>query len=412
MVLNISRCVAKALLLGCASTLASALHAQSLPDIAQAIPRDDPEYEPSPIFAGPLRVTLNGDARIEYDDNVFALPDDVTEDGIVVLSANTALTHRSGVLTTSLNAAVTARRFLDQTSQDSIAARLQAALVWEPREGEVFNLRAGWDRAIEDRGDPEARTATDVGPRQIDISSVRASYRRSRGKLLLDLSAEVSEFDAVSAIDDDRDFTLIGGTAKLGMRVGGQVFATASAFVTNRDFRIVDPGSGISRDANVYGASLGIDFVPGGLFEGDISVGVFRNDPSDPALDARTGLSVSGLLTYRPTRRVALVLDAFRGDVATFRGGAAGRVDTVGRVTWQQEIRHNLLSSASVGYRSSDFVDSGISEDTVIANAGLEYLLNRNLSLAGQLNFGSRESDIVLEQFDRFRGSVGIRFRF
>lgn len=190
------------------------------------------------------------------------------------------------------------------------------------------------------------------------------------------------------------------------------MFATATAFVAVRDFRLATDFNGVNRDATIYGARAGIEFVPGGFFEGSISAGIFRNEPSDPQLSARTGLSVAGLLTYRPTKRMALVLDAFNGDVATFRGGASGRTDTVVRLIWQHEIRHNLYSSVSAGYRESDFIDSGIKEQTVIASAGLEYLVAKNFSLVGQLNYGSRDSNLPREEFERFRGNIGVRFRF
>ena len=408
---NLQSVPIKALAVIIAATPAT-LSAQSMPDVAPAIPRDDPEFDPAPIFLGTVELSVEGDVRIEYDDNVFALPDDPTSDGVFVLSTQTELTHRTGDVTTSFVAGITARRFMDQIQQNSDAALFRLGLTWEPREAETLSFGASWERAIEDRGDPEARQSTALGPRQIDISSARVGYRRAQGKLLLDVGAEATKFDARAPIDDDRDFTVYGGTAKLGFKVGGRMFATASAFVTKRDFRLAVSSQGIDRDATIYGGRVGVEILPGGFFEGSISGGVFRSEPSDPLLDARTGLSLEGMLTYRPTRRMALILDASRGDVATFRGGASGRTDTTVRITWQQEIRHNLFSSVSVGYRDSAFVDAAISEQTVIARADVEYLVGRNLSLVGQLGYGSRDSDLPLEQFDRFRGSLGIRFRF
>lgn len=412
MVLTDLRSLAFSLVSISALAAPGALSAQSLPDVAPAIPREDPEYEPAGIFIGPVQLSVGGDAKIEYDDNVFALPDAPTSDGIFVVSTRAGLTHRTGNFAARLNAGMTARRFLDQISQNSEAARIQLGLEWEPRQAETLSLTARWERAVEDRGDPESRLNTALGPRQIDVSSVNLGYRRASGRLLLDLYAEATEFDARDALDDDRDFSIYGGTAKVGMRVGGQLFATVSAFATRRDFRLPLSSQGIDRDATIYGARAGVEFAPGGFFEGNISAGFFRNEPSDPTLDARSGLSIAGELTYRPTRRMALIFDASRGDVATFRGGASGRTDTVTRVTWQQEIRHNLFSSASVGYRDSDFVDAAVSEQTVIARGEVEYLVNRNFSVVGQASYGSRDSDLPLEQFDRFRAGVGIRFRF
>lgn len=412
MVLNRSRALSGAVLAVSAGAIPAALSAQTLPDIAPAIARFDPEYEPAPIDIGPVRLSIDGNVRIEYDDNVFALPDNPTSDGIAVASLEAGLQHRAGAFTAKLDASVTARRFFEETSQDSEAMRVRAGLAWEPHQEETFEVSGTLQRAVEDRGDPEARLELDRGPRLIDIASVVAGYHRARGKLLFDLTGEVTELDAVDRLDDDRDFTVYGGTAKLGVRTGGRMYATATAFVSVRDFRLATDFGGINRDATIYGARAGIEFIPGGFFEGSISAGVFRNEPSDPQLTARTGFSLNGLLTYRPTRRMALVLNAFNGDVATFRGGTSGRTDTVLRLVWQHEIRHNLLSSVSAGYRKSDFIESGIEEQTFIASGGLEYLMTRNLSLVGNITYGTRESDLARDEFERLRANIGIRFRF
>ncbi len=412
MVLRCSRTLAFALILVPATLAPGEALAQSLPDVAPALPRDDPEYEISPTFVGPVAITLEGNARVEYDDNIFALPEDKVGDAVFLASANAGFAVGTGNLTARLDSSVAIRRFADHSIQDTDAARFEGNLVYQPRATETFSLSASWERAVEDRGDPEARRSPALGPRTLDVSSMVAAYERSGGRLQLNLQAEATKFDATAAIDDDRDFTVYGGSAKLGLRVGGRMYATVSAFASQRDFRLAFSPNGINRDATIYGARAGVQFAPGGMLEGSLSAGIFRNNPEDPALNARTGLSVDGLLVYRPTRRMALIFDASRGDVATFRGGASGRTDTTVRATWEQEIRHNLYSSVSVGYRDSAFVDSGTDEQTVIGRGKLEFVLNRNVSLFGEVSYGSRNSDLPTEEFDRVRGSVGFRMRF
>ena len=389
-----------------------AARAQSLPDVAPAIPRIDPEFNPKPVVLEGISFTLESDARIEYDDNVFALPDDTTSDAEFVFTTKAELTHRTDKLVTRFQADVALSRFANETTQNSNAAGFEAGVIWSPRSEERISLGASYDRTIEDRGDPEARRITTLGPREIDVASVFAGYRRSRGKILLDLRAEATEFDALSALDRDRDFVVYGGTAKFGLRLSGQTFATVTAFASERDFRLPISPQGINRDAVIYGGRAGLDFAPGGKFEGNISVGVFRNEPEDALLNPRTGISLQSLVIFRPRQRTALVFDAFRGDVATFRSGASGRTDTTLRATVQQEARHNLFASVSVGYRKSEFIGSGNSEDTFIANGQVEFLVNRNFSLIARLSYGTRDSDVGFEEFDRFRGGIGVKARF
>ena len=412
MVLGAPRSLAIALLPGFALVVPSLASAQALREVTPAIPRVDSEYEPIATVLGGVTISLEVEPSIEYDNNIFATSDDPTEDVSYNLRSQAVLSHQTGNFTASLTGDVDLRRYFEETGQNADAGGVEGTLVWSPRTEEVASIVASIDRVIEDRGDPEARVNPDLGPRAVRVSSVEAGYRRARGKLLFDFGAEATEFDALSPLDDDRDFFVAGGIAKLGVRVAGQAFATASAFYSNRDFRLETSPQGVNRDAQIYGGRLGVDFLPGGLFEGGFSVGVFRNEPEDPSIAPRTGLSLDGLLTFYPRRRMALIFEASRGDVATFRGGAAGRTDTSARVTWQHEIRHNLFSSLSLGYLESNFEESNITQETVIARGEIEYLIGRNVSVLGNISFGDRDSDLALEEFDRRRGGISLRFRF
>lgn len=388
------------------------LSAQSLPPVAPALPRADPEYQVEPRRLGLIDVSFDLASTAYVDSNVFATPDDEVTDVVFEVAPFVRASTRSGAFTAQLEAGANFRRFADRTTQDTDAASILGSLVYSPRQGETISLTGGWQRTIEDRGDPEARLSLDLGPREIDISTVSADYRNAGGQVLYDIHAEMTRFDARDNIDDDRDFRIVGGSASIGVKAQGRLYLTASAFGTRRDFRLDVAPTGIDNDATIYGARAGVEILPGGPIEGRFSAGVFRNEPDDPLLEDRTGLSLDGFLTVRPTRRMALIFQASNGDVATFRGGAAGRTDTIARVTWQHEIRHNLYSSASIGYRRSDFEGASVREETIIAGAELEYVVARKLSLFTDLSFGSRTSDLAREEFDRFRGGLGVRFRF
>ncbi|MBO9517205.1 MAG: outer membrane beta-barrel protein [Porphyrobacter sp.] len=379
---------------------------------APAVRGNDPEYRVRPTQVGSLAITAGADLHVGYDDNIYAIPTDPIADEIVQVDVMADVSHRSGPFDLNLHGAFGARRYATYSTENAETYRVAGDMAWRPSQADALRLNVGYERAIEDRGDPEARDIRAIGPREIDIASAIAGYRRTSGKLLLDIEGSAIKNDAVSIIDADRDYTSYSGRATAGYRVGGSVFATATGFITNRDFRLNTTLSGLLRNTTTYGGRVGFEVSPGGVLEGNFSAGVFQHEPAEPTIDSYTGLSVAGQLVYRPTRRAAIILDALNGDVVTFRNGASGRTDTSVQLTWQHEIRHNLYSSLGAAYRHSKYRGSGLTEETAQGRFELEYLISRNLSVVADASYGKRTSEVPFDEFERFRGGVAARLRF
>ena len=397
--------------IGAAMTVPQHLAAQTV--IAPLVAGDDEEFQIDPITAGPLRVSPRVITTARYDSNVLASPDGTEVDDLEFI-VRPELDVRVGEnnLRFDLQGFGQFSRFLDFTTEDSDTYGVSGGLTYSPSQGNRLNAQAGYARFAEDRSDPEARNLAGPGPRLVDNTFANVSYVRDGGRILLDLEAEIRELDAVSSFDDDRDFTSISGRATVGYRVSGPVYATVTGFVVDRDFRLPATPTDPSRDATTYGARVGVTFFESPRFRGRAGVGVFKFDPKDARIDSRTGLSVDGSVAYLPTRRAAIVLDAFRGDVATFRSGAQSRTDTRLALTGQFEMRHNFYGRAGVRWRKTEFIGSGIEEETYGPTVAVEYLANRRLSLIADASFAERVSDDLSEEFERFRVGITARFRF
>ena len=283
---------------------------------------------------------------------------------------------------------------------------------YQPEASTRINLRAGYARQKENRGDPEARDLAGPGPRLFDNTFASVDFRRTGGRVLLALEGAYSDLNAISPIDDDRDFKTYAGSATVGLRVSGPVYATVTGFVNYRDFRLESTLLDPDRDATTYGAQAGISFVESQRFRGNARFGFFRFDPSDPTLDPRSGFSANVSLVYLPTRRLAVILEAFNGDVATFRRGAQARTDTSVSLTLQEEIRHNFYGRAGIRYSRNRFIGTGIEERVISPEIALEFLASRRLSFIAQARYADRSSDDPTQEFDKLSISVGTRFRF
>ncbi|WP_226637300.1 outer membrane beta-barrel protein [Novosphingobium profundi] len=400
--------------LGALGALAAPARAQTetLGSTAPTVYPDDPEYRAQPIRLGGLSLTTNANVRLNYDSNIYAAPIERYDDVYADFSGEVRADSSPGPVTLTGGVTGTVRRYASRSTENSERWRLDATVKWSPSRTSLYSLGASLQRAVEDRSDSEARTNPDRGPRRFDILATEFHLRTQPGRLLFDLQASATRFDALSGIDADRDFSAYNGQAAVGLRVGGTVFVTASTFVNRREFRLSRTPAGFERDTTTYGGQLGLNVEPGGLFEGRLGVGVFRYDPDEPTAPGRTGLSVSGALIYRPSRRTALLLDAFNGDVATFRTGAQGRTDTRLRLTAEQEIRHNLFAKLSGSFRRSKFVGTGISEDTATVSGEIEHVIARNISISLDAQFSKRTSERFAARFERFRAGFSLRARF
>ncbi|MEM7666577.1 MAG: outer membrane beta-barrel protein [Pseudomonadota bacterium] len=381
--------------------------------IAPLVAGDDPEYEIDPITLGPLRLSPELLASAAYDDNVIADPDgSEIEDAEFIVRPQLVARLGEENLRFTLEGYGEFSRFADFTSEDSDTYGVSGNLSYSTGLTSRLNFNASYARLKENRGDPEALDLAEPGPRLVDNTFANVDYRRTGGRVLLALEAAYSDLDAVSPFDDDRDFETYSARATAGYRVSGPIYATATGFVSVRDFRLEATLTDPDRDATTYGGQLGVTFVESERLRGRARVGVFRFNPADASFDPRTGFSADVSVTYLPTRRTALILEAFNGDVATFRSGAQARTDTRVSLTGQFEIRHNLYARTGLRWIQNRFIGSGVEEEIFGSTLALEFLVGRRLSLIAQIEAADRTSDDPAQEFDRFRTSIAAFVRF
>lgn len=369
------------------------------------------DYQPIGLNLGKVRVYPELNLLLEHDSNIYALPENEKDDRIFYLIPRIRAELDSGTWQFRGLARAQLRRFVEFESENSTSGIVEGFARWSPREGETVRALASWQRVVEDRGDPEANDVPDRGPRRLNLIRSELGYRRDSGTWLLGVSGQANRIDYLADADADRDHNSYAGQASLGRQVGGLTFATLTVFAINRDFDQVDL-LGVDRDATTYGARGGIVINPGGIVFGEASVGVFRFDPADDVIDSYTGMSLSGNISYRPTQRTTLHLEAFRGNVATYRAGAVARTDTRVQLTAQQEIRHNLYGRAAVFTRNTDYRGNRESQRTIGTEGELEYFINRNVGVTFGARYARRSSDNEFEEFTRFRALAGVRLYY
>jgi hypothetical protein len=386
--------------------------AQELSRATPVLGTTEADYPATKISIGNARLTLNGDVRLEYDDNVFATPDNTTSDMKLVVSPamNAVIEKERYRLTAWANAR--AERFFDIKSENSTAASVGATGELRIRPTDSVSGLVAYERAVESRGDPEARTTAAEGPRLIDISRAEFRYTHNGTRVGFRLLGTGARFDHTSVADRERDHDSLSASARIRYQISDLSSAYTDIFYNRRDFALASDFGGVNRDSNTAGARLGVAIDPGGVLRGEAGAGIFRFNPKDPSLPSRTGVSAQAALIYQPRARLAFTLDAFHGDTATVRSGAYAREDTRVRLGIQQEIRRNIHWQAGLIYRRSAFLGTDAVERTLGGHAEVEYIINRRAALALSARYADRNSTRFNEDFERFRSALELRLQF
>jgi hypothetical protein len=385
--------------------------AQQITPPSSVLPPVDKEYQPVGINAGAIHLQPTADIRLDYDSNIYAKATDAEDDAIVTFTPGLTADYDHGSVHLAGTASATLRRFATHSTENSNAALLDGRATVALGPVDQLSADIGWQRLVEDRGDPEARTDDTVGPRLSNALNGALDYNHEGTRIGFRAHGEATRYRYLSKVDADREFTQYVLSGRLSYRVSGAASMFGEVFANKRDFRLPTDFSGVDRDASTIGGRAGLALATGGLWSGDLGVGVFRFNPEDPTLKSRTGLSVQGSIAYSPTPRTAFTLEAFRGDVATVRSGASTRVDTRIRFGLQQEVRHNLRLNAALIYRRSQFIGAG-SQRTLGAQAEVDYLVSRRFTIAATARYATRDSNRADERFDRFRGGIELRMHF
>jgi len=361
------------------------------------------------VTLGPVKVVPSADFHLDYDSNVYAEPSSASSDVTYGFSPQIEASYARQNLRFNTLASANVVRFGSLTRENYVTATIRSSAMWLMQAGTQLGGEAGFSRLAEDRGAVESRLDQTLGPRITNLLSGGLTYRRERGRLLVELAGRAEKFDNLAAVDSLRDFSVYGVTAKTGMRIAGATYLTATGFASFRDFRLPAPGTLANRDSVTYGFRGGIDLTSNPFLQGRVGVGLFRFDARSDTIPDHTGVSVDASLTYRPRRRTAIVLDAFRGDVATFRLGATARTDTSVGLTVQQVARHNLFGSLGAFWRETRYQGDTRQFRTSGGRVAIEYLVNRSIAVIGTATYTQRRSDDPFSRFERFRAGITLR---
>lgn len=400
--------IAAALIAGC-STAAMAQDSATSPS---KLPR--PDYDYDGVQIGGLQIKAEVDARIDYGSNIFLTSVDKVDDFRLHIDPSLSVTKEIGSGAITAEGHMGLRRHLNQARENSTTYGASASYALSGSKGQVFDATVALNRYIERRADPETRAGPTDRPQKINAFLAEAAYSRSSGRVRATFAVGTEKYNQLDPANDDRDLQIYRASLTVGYKLASSLDLFTQVYINRRDFRLSRDFSGVDRDQNTYGALFGVRREIGDRLYGKLGVGIFRTDPEGATIiPPYTGLRLDGQVTWAPRDRTSINFRISRGDVATVRSGASTRVDTVARLTVDQEIRHNLLGRVSVSYVDLHYL--GQTQDslkTIGGVARLEYLLDRRTSLFTSVEYERRRARDPIDKYKEKVLTFGITRRF
>lgn len=370
-----------------------------------------PGYEPRRLRFGRLVVSPELVATARYDSNVFATPTDEQDDFVFDILPRVSAKLDRSTLALVLDAYANHRVYAENGSEDATTFGLGATADYAASKSLSANGALRFDRTVESRADPEASLR--IKPAKIDnaLGNLAFSYRRNR--IGISGHAEAQEVNFLAASERDRDHRSYRGSLGLSLLASARFDVFAETFVNRRDHQTAIDRSGVDRDATTLGVLAGTRIDIAGRWKGRIGLGAFRANPDDPTLRTFSGVHADANLTWWPDPRTLFSASVRRGDVATVRAGASGRIDTSASLRWEQEVRHDVLLRMTGGFRETRYRGGNPRRLRQSSIGGeLEYLVNNQLSLLVNANYVHRSANFANDRFDRSTVGVGAIFRY
>jgi len=279
--------------------------------------------------------------------------------------------------------ALEARGRLDVTRRLTVEGLVSRSLTQESQSGIDADNPAlrGTNSAATERAD----IVTDVAALTINKRFNRLSLQL-RGSVTSEDYDDTRGEGAVVIDNDARDEVQREGALRASWEFKPTLFAFAEVALNRRDF-----GSG--RDDAASANSRGERYRAGVSFgnadqylRGEISVGFGTQRPVNGVGADLSGLLLDANLAWRVSGLTSLLFTA-RTDLDDSTDVGSGSVTRTLGVEARHAFRRHLIGNTGVSYAWQDFEGTSLSEDQLTAIAGLEYFINRDVTLFGRYTY-------------------------
>ncbi|WP_157696589.1 outer membrane beta-barrel protein [Porphyrobacter sp. CACIAM 03H1] len=384
--------------------------------------RQSDEFEPVGGRIGSFFLFPSLETRIEYDDNILALPSEGEGDVELTVRGGVAIESRWQRHSLEADAYVQQNFHGRFTTEDVMegGARLRGRL--DISRDTSARLIASLDSLAEDRANitsaGQARRPTRF--RRADALFALAQDF-GRVQVVGDAQMVVLDFDDATRADgtvlnqDFRDSTYLRASlttlVEVSPRVSGLLRGQVDRLTYSGNPDTPDP---FDRDTTGYAIEAGMKLELSNLLFGEVRAGVLHRQVDDPSADGLTGASFGANLTWAATPLTTLRLFA---DRQVEEGGSqlvSGNVRSQARVEVEHELLRNLVLEGRAGFARIETIGQvETSADEYNLMVGATWKLDRNFRVFARADrFQRFADDAFFREFTRNRVTAGVRLVF
>ena len=315
-----------------------------------------------------------------------------------------------------LNASGEYEWFFDNTITPKPEFNIDGSLRLDLIDGFSATAGANYGFATESASSPSL-TSTAINEPGVHSYGTFLEVARSGGRIDLSLRGSIdrTQYDNAKLSSGgtfsqaDRDVNQYGLSARVGYQTGLAyspfVFGSYSHGVHDLKF----DRNGQQRDSDSYELRAGIDFDFGEKLNGEISAGYIVQEFVDPALADLAGLSLNANLNWSPQRGtdVGVIIGTNLGGGTT--AGDSGAITYNVDLAVTHRIRSDLEMTGGVNFAYTEYQDLNRVDNTFTARAGLEYWVNRNWSLTGDLLYENLDSTVQSNSYNAASIMMGVK---
>jgi hypothetical protein len=279
-------------------------------------------------------------------------------------------------------------------------------------------LLAAYDRAQELRGSINAASA--AGDRtEYDTTRAAVTFNHRFNRLALQFRGSITDTDyqpvdaggGIVVSNDSRDQTQREAAVRLSWSFKPTLAVFGEAVANTRAYKAA-PSDGISRDSSGERVRVGVSFgTTGQILRGEVAIGHAQQRFDDQRLAGIDGVILDANLAWRVNGLTSVLFTA-RSDIgeSTLAGSGGALSQTVGAEV-RHAFRRRLIGTAGISLAKLDYEGISLHERGITGLAGLEYFVNREVTLFGRYQHVDFESSIAGRNYNTDEVRVGVRIR-
>jgi hypothetical protein len=379
---------------------------------AVALAQEVGPYEPLGIRAGSFLIHPSLSVSEAYDDNVFAVDKNTDDDLITIIQPQVRVESNFSRHSLGLTAGSEVAVHVSETDEDYQDFFVSSDGRLDITRQNFVDASVLLGREHQDRDDPE-----DNGNRnqltEFNRYGGEISFTQLFNRLNFRLTGRTFRTAYEESDQADRDQISYDALLRAGFFVSPRIntFVQGSYNIQKRDRR--NDFSGIDRDSQGWGVSVGTAVDLTNLLVGEAQVGYREQSFDEDSFDNKSGIGYGLDLTWTPTRLTTVALSGGGDFRPTSSEGSDAQSNF--RSTAGLDVTHELLRNVTLGanfnYTRDDFDGINRTDDTIYVGGSASYLINRYLSVDAGYTFSKRWSDLDSEEFDRNLIRVGVTGR-